>query len=199
MSIRDIAPDGRLVVKQRIEGLEAITGIETRNRYEVLTPAGQTVLWAYEESGGLSRVFLKRNRPLTLHIVGLDGRDILVASRNFFWFFSHLRLHDGDGRPIGAIRRRFSFPTRRLSIEDAQGRTVAEVTGPLFRRYTFAVSQNGQETGKITKQWSGIGREMFTDADTFQVELPAVHGDDDIQALVLAAAFAVDLDFFESK
>ena len=30
MSIRDLAQDGRFIVKQRVEGLEAITGIETR-------------------------------------------------------------------------------------------------------------------------------------------------------------------------
>ena len=52
MSIRDLAQDGRFIVKQRVERLEAITGIETRNRYEVLTPGGQAVMWAYEESGG---------------------------------------------------------------------------------------------------------------------------------------------------
>ena len=79
MSIANLAQDGRLIVKQRVEGFEAITGVETRNRYEVLTPEGQSVMLAYEESGGLGRVFLKRNRALTLHIAGLDGQDILVA------------------------------------------------------------------------------------------------------------------------
>ena len=38
---------------------------------------------------------------------------------------------------------------------------------------------------------------MFTDADTFLVEFPTGQGDDDFQSLVLATAFAVDLDFFE--
>ena len=77
MSIANLAQDGRLIVKQRVEGFEAITGVETRNRYEVLTPEGQSVMLAYEESGGLGRVFFKRNRALTLHIAGLDGQDIL--------------------------------------------------------------------------------------------------------------------------
>ncbi len=59
------------------------------------------------------------------------------------------------------------------------------------------VNRRGEEIGRITKQWSGVGREMFTDADTFLVELPVKHGDD-LQYLVFATAFAVDLDFFES-
>ena len=54
MSIANLAQDGRLIVKQRVEGFEAITGVETRNRYEVLTP-DQSVMLAYEESGGLGK------------------------------------------------------------------------------------------------------------------------------------------------
>ena len=196
MSIRDLAQDGRLVVKQRVEGLEAITGIETRNRYEVMTPDGRTVMIAYEESGGWGRVLLQRNRALTLHIAGMDGTDMLVASRAFFWFLPTMYVQDGKGRPLGAIRRKFGLLKRRILIENAQGHTIAEVNGSVFRRYTFMVHRRGQEVGRITKQWSGVGREMFTDADTFLVELPTEQ-DDDLLGLDLATAFAVDLDFFE--
>ena len=197
MSLENLSPEGRFVVRQKVERLEAITGIETRNRYEVLTPDGRAVALAYEESGTMSRLFLETHRPLTLHIADLNGQDILVASRGFFLFFMHLRVHDADGRAIGGIRRKWGFLKRRMVIEDSAGNPVAEVSGSVFRRYTFTIRQNGQEIGRITKRWSGLGREMFTDADTFLVEMPIGHGDDDFQSLALATAFAVDLDFFE--
>ena len=197
MSLESLSPEGRFIVRQKVERLEAITGIETKNRYEVLTPDGRAVALAYEESGTLSRLFLESHRPLTLHIADLGGRDIFVASRSFFWFFMHLKVHDPDGRALGGIRRKFGFLKRRMVIEDTSGNIVAEVSGSVFRRYTFTIRQSGQEIGRITKRWSGLGREMFTDADTFLVELPIGHGDDDFQALALATAFAVDLDFFE--
>ena len=198
MRIGDLAEDGRFIVKQRVEMFEALTGIETRNRYDVLTPDGGAVMLAYEESGALSRLFLKRHRPLTLHIADLDGRDILVASRGFFWYFSHLMVRDGEGRPVGAIRRKFGLLRRRMVIEDARGAVVAEVSGSVFRTYTFIIKRQEQEIGKVTKQWGGLGRELFTDADTFLVELPIEYGDE-LQSLVLATAFAVDLDFFEQR
>lgn len=31
---------------------------------------------------------------------------------------------------------------------------------------------NGDEVGKISKQWSGLAREMFTDADFFGISFP---------------------------
>ena len=198
MRIGDLAEDGRLIVKQRVEMFEALTGIETRNRYDVLTPDGGAVMLAYEESGALSRLFLKRHRPLTLHIADLDGRDILVASRGFFWYFSHLMVRDGEGRPVGAIRRKCGLLRRKMVIEDARGAVVAELSGSVFRTYTFTIKRQEQEIGKVTKQWGGLGRELFTDADTFLVELPIEYGDE-LQSLVLATAFAVDLDFFEQR
>ena len=198
MRIGDLAEDGRFIVKQRVEMFEALTGIETRNRYDVLTPDGGAVMLAYEESGALSRLFLKRHRPLTLHIADLDGRDILVASRGFFWYFSHLMVRDGEGRPVGAIRRKFGLLRRKMVIEDARGAVVAEVSGAVFRTYTFTIKRQEREIGKVTKQWGGLGRELFTDADTFLVELPIEYGDE-LQSLVLATAFAVDLDFFEQR
>ena len=121
MSIANLAQDGRLIVKQRVEGFEAITGVETRNRYEVLTPEGQSVMLAYEESGGLGRVFPRMD------------------------------VQDGTKRPLGTIRRKFGLLKRRLVIEDARGETVAEVSGSVFRRYTFMVNRRGEEIGRITK------------------------------------------------
>ena len=197
MSLENLSPDGRFIVRQKVEHLEAITGIETKNRYEVLTPDGRAVALAYEESGTMGRLFLESHRPLTLHIADPGGRDILVASRSFFWFFMHLRVHDADGRAIGGVRRKMGILKRRMVIEDAEGNIVAEVSGSVFRPYTFMIKQGGQEIGRITKKWSGLGQEMFTDADTFLIEMPIGHGDDDFQSLAFATAFAVDLDFFE--
>ena len=61
------------------------------------------------------------------------------------------------------------------------------------------VYKQGEEIGRVTKQWSGIGREMFTDADTFHVEMETTKVDQDFALLMLASAFAMDLDFFENS
>ncbi len=52
---------------------------------------------------------------------------------------------------------------------------------------------------RITKQWAGFGREMFTDADTFHIEFIDRAANQDFRFLMLAAAFSIDLDFFEKK
>ena len=74
---------------------------------------------------------------------------------------------------------------------------MAEIHGPYFRPNTFMVYKQGEEIGRVTKQWSGIGREAFTDADTFRVEMETSKIDQDFSLLMLASALAIDLDFFE--
>ena len=193
----DLAQYPELYVRQEVEGLEVLTDFETRNRYSIRTPGGEQILYAFEESGTLSRALLKSHRPLDIHVVDSRNANLITASRSFFWFLSHLHVRDGAGEPVGSMQRRISFLTRRFDLLDATGSVVAEVRGPIFRPFTFMVYRQGQEVGRVTKQWSGMGREMFTDADTFKIEVDTSRTEREFALLMLAAAIAIDLDFFE--
>ena len=194
----DLTQHQELVVRQQVEHLEAFTGFETENRYEILTPDGQSLLYAYEESGGMARVFLKTHRPLDIQVIEPDGRPILSVSRDFFWFLSHLHVSDGSGNHIGTLNRQFAVLKRRFTMTDSNDRPFGQITGSLFRPYTFFVqNSNNREIGRITKQWSGLLREGLTDADTFQVQFSDAERSHEFRLLLLASAFAIDLDFFE--
>jgi len=186
-----------LIVRQEVEHLEALTGLETENRYSISTPDGGRLLYAYEESGVVGRMFLKKHRPLSIHFVNENSDPILTASRSFFWFLSHLHVQDGEGREVGSIRRRLSVLNRRIAIEDPAETVLAEIHGPFFRPNTFMVYKQDEEIARVTKQWGGIGREVFTDADTFRIEMDIGKIDQDLALLMLASALAIDLDFFE--
>ena len=194
----NIADHPELIVKQEVEHLEAFSGFETENQYSVMTPSREKLLHAAEESGFLGRLFLKSHRPLTLRVVDGQGQVAIEASRDFFWFFSHLHVRDGDGRNLGSLRRQFSIMVRRFTVEDADGRPVAEVRGPMLRPNTFTVYKQDTPIARITKRWSGLLKEAVTDADTFRLELLDRNMEPDSALIVLATAFAIDLDFFES-
>ena len=38
--------------------------------------------------------------------------------------------------------------------------------------YPQVLSKDDKEIGKISKQWSGLAKEMFTDADNFGIQFP---------------------------
>lgn len=51
-------------------------------------------------------------------------------------------------------------------------------------------AMNGTQIGKITKQWSGILREAFTDADHFGITFP-IDLDVSMKAVLLGALFLI--------
>ena len=195
----DLTKHQELVVRQQVEHLEVFTGFETANRYSINSSIGDPLLYAYEDSGWLARQFLKSHRPLTLHVIDSEGQPVLTASRNFFWFLSHMHVCDGSGRPLGSLRRRFAIFGRRFTLEDPAGGPIAEVQGPLFRPNTFMVYKQHTEVARVTKQWGGVMREAFSDADTFRVEQETQGLDATLSLLVLTTAFVIDLDFFENS
>lgn len=197
----DLTQHQELIVRQIVERLEAFTGIETENRYGVLTSEGQELLYAYEESGFLGRMFLKSHRPLTISVVDNNNQHVLAASRGFFWINSHMYVHDSDDQPVGSLHRQFAIMGRKFMLMDASGSQIAEIRGQgIFRPNTFRIyDMQDQEIARITKQWSGMMREMFSDADTFHIEYYNQGLGQDIRALILASAFSIDLDFFESS
>ncbi|MCZ6535091.1 MAG: phospholipid scramblase-related protein [Chloroflexi bacterium] len=187
-----------LMVRQQVEPLQVFIGLETQNRYKILDNAGNEILFAYEESGFLGRQFLGGHRPLTIKIIDGEGNLQLIARRKFFWFFSHLELLSPEGAVLGRLQRRFKLIGRRFDLFDDQGK-VGSVEGPMLRPNTFWIKRDGVELAKITKKWSGIAREAFTAADNFSAEFTDSSLSESHRWLVLGAAFAIDLDFFENR
>lgn len=56
-------------------------------------------------------------------------------------------------------------------------------------------TNDGQQVGKISKQWSGLAREMFTDADFFGISFP-MDLDVKMKAVMLGACFLIVSAYF---
>ena len=63
---------------------------------------------------------------------------------------------------------------------------------------TFFIRRGEEEIGKITKKWSGLLKETFTDADTFGLSVDADTKPEHV-VLLLGAVFLIDFVHFESK
>ena len=187
-----------LIVRQQKEWGEILTGFETRNRYEVMDSEGNPLFSAGEESGVLVRMFLKGHRPFTIHIVDAGGGEVLAVQRHFRFYFHQVTVRTADGRLLGKVRREFKMIGRRYTVLDGDDREVFALVGPLFHPWTFQIMDGERELGKITKKWSGMLKEGFTDADNFGVLYPA-DWPSDLKALFLGAVFLIDFVHFETS
>lgn len=188
-----------LVVSQQKEWGEILTGFETKNRYAISDTSGSRLYLAAEETGStLLRWFLKALRPFTIAVLTEDGQVILRVIRPFRFYFHRAEVVDSRGQTIGVIERQFSLLRRIYSVTDSSGKEGFQLFGPILHPWTFQIKKDGAEHGKITKKWSGLLKEGFTDTDNFGVMFPA-QWDFRLKALFLGAVFLIDFVHFENK
>lgn len=202
MGLPVLASTDALVIRQQKELTEVFTNLETANQYTVSNASGQALFHVAEQSDGamafLTRNFLQSKRPFTMSVLGMGSAGGLSLRRPWRWFFDTLEVRDQNGAALGTIQQRFSILSKRFTVHGADGSELAVLHGPLFRPWTFKILVGGQEVGKITKQWSGLLKEAFTDADTFGVQYgPAM--DERLRTLAMAATFLIDFLYFEKS
>lgn len=187
------------VIRQRKEWTEILTGFETKNKYAIQNEQGQDLFFAAEVGGSLAgRFFLQAMRAWTIRILDPQGQTVLEVRRPFKFYFHRAEVRDASGNLLGAIQRRWSWMRRIYAVLDPSGQEVFKLFGPILHPWTFQVRQNDRQIGKITKKWSGLGKEMFTKADNFAAMFPAAL-DTPLKSLLLGAVFLIDFVHFETK
>ncbi len=101
------------------------------------------------------------------------------------------------GQLAGTVEQEWSMFQPKFVIKNAQGDVVLRMEGPFC---TFSICGNvefkvlsrdgGSEVGKISKQWSGLVREAFTDSDNFGINFP-MDLDVRMKAVMLGACFLI--------
>ncbi|XP_077998873.1 phospholipid scramblase 2-like [Glandiceps talaboti] len=210
----------QLLVHQQIELLEAFTGWETCNRYKVKNSVGQQVYFAHEESDMCMRQCCGPNRGFVMHITDNNNQEVIRVTREFkccagcCWCASadccgfEVKVEAPIGTTVGYVRQWTSGWKPHYAIQDANHEKILSIWGPCCIcqglccqcDVDFNVFGSDDQTpiGKITKQWGGLGREMFTDADMFGITFP-MDLDVKVKATLLAACFLVDFMFFEES
>ena len=190
----------RLTVRQRKRWVEILLSLELRNQYDVFDESQRAILHVREEGSGflsfLKRIFLGPARPFRASVTDPTGGEVwLTLRRPFRFIFHRLEVFRADGAPAGAVQKRWSWVRRIYDLEDSRGQVVAELFGPILKPWTFEIRVRGQQRGAIRKRWSGLAKEVFTDADNFGVELANL--DPELKVLAFAATVLVDVVHFE--
>ena len=188
-----------LIIHQKKEWGELLLGVEGANKYSVCDGSGKELYCAVERGGCFPlRWFLKASRPFVMRVLDMAGNTLLTFERPFFCLFSKLYVYDDNGTYLGMVQRRFALFSRCYSVYDCSGREFCQIVSPFFHPWTFNIQRQGQEWGKITKEWSGLLTELFTDADSFGATFP-IDWHDDIKSILLGAVFLIDFVHFEDR
>jgi uncharacterized protein YxjI len=190
----------RLAVRQRKRWLEILFNWEQKNSYAVYDEDGQHVLQVKEDGSGLGkllvRLLLRTARPFTSTVFDNPiPRPLLRLHRPFRFIFHRIDVATADGQIIGSVERRWSWLRRIYAVTNKDGVEVATLFGPILRPWTFEVRVGDRVVGTLQKRWSGLLKEVVSDADNFALEL----GDapPELKILVFAATVLIDVVHFE--
>ena len=199
-----------LFIEQKVELLEAFVGFETNNKYTIKNSSGQKCFYAVEDVDCCTRNCCGPSRPFEMKIFDTNQREVAHFSRplrcDSCWcpcFLQKIEVCCPPGNVVGYVVQDWSIFSPQFRIVNAAGDTILRIEGPFC---TFSIcgavefkvlSKDGRfEVGKISKQWSGLVREMFTDADKFGISFP-MDLDVKMKVVMMAACFLIDFMFFE--
>jgi len=187
-----------LIIEQQVEWMEAFSNYETENRYAILNQYGNELFFAEERSSFWARMFLPAQRPLDIEVFNNQGDLVMAIEKPFRFFVPEIIVYNENDESVGIVKKKFWSLRRTFIVLDVNGNEIYRIVGPILHPWTFKIMKDGKELGKISKKWSGIGKEMFTDADTFNVNFPNAMSDEE-KKIFVGATFLIDLMYFEKN
>lgn len=202
----------QLLVHQKVELLEAFTGFETANKYTIKNSLGQKVYYAVEDTDCLTRNCCGPRRPFDMKILDNYRNEVIHLNRPlrcdscfFPCCLQSIEVSSPPGNVVGTVDQEWSICCPSYAIKNASGDTVLRIEGPFCTmsfcgdvEFQVMSADGATQVGKISKQWSGMIREMFTDADYFGITFP-IDLDVRMKAVMLGACFLIDAMFFEKS
>jgi uncharacterized protein YxjI len=179
---------------------EHVKILKAANSFDVFDPgSGQLILMCREENlGFFTKLFrftdFKRATPFNIDIKTPTGETILTVKRGVSFFLSTVHVLDEKQRLIGKFRQKFFSIGGKFEVLDESERPLCMLKGKWTSWEFRFVSNDGKELATVTKKWSGIGKELFTSADNYILQInPIVPTDHPLRMLIMAAVMCIDL------
>ncbi|TKC35456.1 hypothetical protein EI555_013562 [Monodon monoceros] len=194
----------QLLIHQQIELLEALTGFETCNKYEIKNSLGQRIYFAAEDTDCCTRNCCGPSRPFTMRILDNMGREVITLERPlrctsccFPCCLQEIEIQAPPGVPVGYVTQTWHPCLPKFTLQNERREDVLRLTGPCIvcsccADVDFEIKSLDDKyvVGKISKQWTGLVRELFTDVDNFGIQFP-LDLDVKMKAVMLGACFLI--------
>ena len=179
---------------------EHVKIFKAANSFDIFDPdTKQVVLECREENlGFFTKMFrftdYKRMTPFNMVIKTSAGEKIITVRRGVSFWLSKVEVMDGQDVLIGKFKQHFFSIGGKFEVLDQNERSLCMLKGNWTSWDFKFVSNDGKEFATVTKKWSGLGKELFTSADNYILQISSeVPTDHPLRELILAAVMCIDL------
>lgn len=178
---------------------EQVGFFKAANNYDVYDPqTNELILICREEKiGFFTKMFrftdYKRMTPFHVDIRLPDGQPIVEVKRGINLFLSKVDVLDENSQRIGGFKQKLFSIGGAFSVLGANDEPLCELKGK-WTSWEFRFMAGDTELAKVSKKWAGLGKEMFTSADNYMLQISdKVPADNPVRQLILGAVMCIDM------
>jgi uncharacterized protein YxjI len=178
---------------------EHVGMFKSANNYDIHDPqTGNIIMECREERLGMITKLLrftdyKRMTPFDIQIRTPDGNQIVRITRGISLFLSNVTVLDEQDQIIGGFKQKLFSIGGSFNVLDANDNPICLLKGK-WSGWDFRFMAGETELAHVTKKWAGIGKELFTSADNYVLEISeSVPTDNAGRQLILAAVMCIDM------
>ena len=148
--------------------------------------------------GLLSKLFrftdYKRMTPFDIVITTPDGAPVCRVTRGISLFLSKVSVFDENDIHIGGFKQKFFSIGGSFRVLDTADEALCTLQGK-WTGWNFKFLAPGDvEHAQVSKKWAGLGKELFTSADNYVLNISdSVPEDNPVRQLILGAVMCIDM------
>ena len=191
----------KLLQKNTFLFKEQLGLFKASNNYDVYDPQTEEIILHCREKNlnPLYKIIrllvteLKSMTPFEIEISGLDGKKIIKVKKGLSLVLSKIEVFDENDRLIGLIKLKLFPLGNNFEIFDEIGNLVSKLNGSLIG-WDFKFVKDKNTIARVTKKWSGIGKELFTSADNYVLDInDSVERTSSLRRLIFGAVICIDM------
>jgi hypothetical protein len=178
---------------------EKVGIFKAANSYDIFDPeTSQPIMISTETGLGFFTKILRFTKykamtPFNVAVTSTDNKKVVGLKRGVAIFRSDVQVFDDKDHQIGIFKQKFWSMGGKFEVYDMQGKQVCKVEGK-WTGWDFKFLRDNQEIAYVTKKWAGLGKELFTTADNYILEIKdIVAQDDNVRQLIIAAVLCIDM------
>lgn len=178
---------------------EHVGMFKAASNYDVLDPqTNQVIMNCREERLGFFTKMLrftdyKRNTPFDIQIRTPDGAPVLTVKRGITLFLSRVDVLNETGQRVGGFQQKLFSIGGAFTVLGSNDQPVCELKGK-WTGWEFSFMSGNVELAKVSKKWAGLGKELFTSADNYILQISdQVPFDNPVRMLIVGAVMSIDL------
>ncbi|MDA3884681.1 MAG: phospholipid scramblase-related protein [Candidatus Delongbacteria bacterium] len=169
------------------------------NNYDILDPETQeiTMTCREEKLGFITKMLrftdYKRMTPFEVEIKTATGEKVLTVKRGISIFLSKVQVFDENENLVGIFKQKLFSIGGKFDVLDANENFLCTLKGK-WTSWDFKFMKDEMEFAHVSKKWAGLGKELFTSADNYMLDINEnVQKDNPIRLLILAAVMCIDM------